>query len=115
MVGEGSRLPWKKHQIRNHIKITNQQSLRRLTCFSCWDTMTAASLAAAADEISPLAQNLNHGSCGVPFAPSAAAGEVAVTRDGTLASSPASDPCNTLGVTQGVHPRVTPFFLPTIT
>jgi hypothetical protein len=79
MVGEGGHLPRKKHQIRNHIKTTNQQSLRRLTCFSCWDTMPAMSLAAATDEILPLAQNLDHGSCEVPFAPTAAAGEVAAT------------------------------------
>jgi hypothetical protein len=54
--------------------------------------MPATSLAAAADEISPLAQNLDHGSCEVPFAPTAAAGEVAATGDGTIASCPASDP-----------------------
>jgi hypothetical protein len=28
MVGDGGRLPWKKHHIRNHIKTTKQQSLR---------------------------------------------------------------------------------------
>jgi hypothetical protein len=28
MVSEGARMPQKNHQIRNHIKTTNQQSLR---------------------------------------------------------------------------------------
>jgi hypothetical protein len=92
MVGEGGRLPRKKHQIRNHIKTTNQQSLRRLTCFSYWGIMPANSLAVAADEILPLAQNLDHGSCEVPFAPTVATGEVAATGDWTIASCPASDP-----------------------
>jgi hypothetical protein len=54
--------------------------------------MPATSLAAAADEISPLAQNLDHGSCEVPFAPNTVAGEVAATGDGTIASYSASDP-----------------------
>jgi hypothetical protein len=48
--------------------------------------MPATSLAAAANEISPLTHNLDHGSCEVPFAPTAAAGEVAAIGDGTIAS-----------------------------
>jgi hypothetical protein len=62
MVGEGGRLPQKTHEIRNHIKTMNYRSPTRLTCFSCcdtclncWDTEPTKSIAAAADEILPLA------------------------------------------------------------
>ena len=61
-------------------------------CLSCWDTESATSLAAAADEISPLAQKLDHGSCEAPFAPAVVVGKVAATGVGTTASCPASDP-----------------------
>jgi hypothetical protein len=71
----------------------------RLTCFSCcdaclscWDMEPATSLAALADEILPLAQKLDHGSCEAPFAPTATVGEVAATRVGATANCPASDP-----------------------
>ena len=67
------------------------QLLRRM-CLSCWDTEPATSLAAVADEILPLAQKLDHGSCEAPFAPTAAVGKVAITGVGTTASCPASDP-----------------------
>jgi hypothetical protein len=89
----------KTHEIRNHIKTMNYRSPTRLTCFSCcdaclscWDTEPATSLVASADEISPLAQKLDHGSYEAPFTPPAAVGEVAATVVGTTASCPASNP-----------------------
>jgi hypothetical protein len=99
MVGEVGRLPQKNHETRNHIKAMNYRSPTRLTCFSCcdtclscWDTEPATSLAVAADEISPFALKVDHGSCEAPFTPPTAVGEVAATDVGTTANRPASDP-----------------------
>jgi hypothetical protein len=82
----------KNYQIQSHKRKANSRRQRLLTCFSYCATEPATSLAAAAEAISPLAQNLDHGSCEGPFAPIAMAADPAVAGAGTTASCPASDP-----------------------
>jgi hypothetical protein len=84
---------WHKNcQIRSHNIRAICRSQGLLTCFSCCATKPAMSIAAAAEAISPLAQNLDHGSCEYPFAPIATATDTNSIDAGTTASCPASDP-----------------------
>jgi hypothetical protein len=52
------------------------------------------SLVVATEVISPLAQNLDQGSCEDPFASVVAMTDAAATGAGTTASCPASDPAS---------------------
>jgi hypothetical protein len=76
-------------------KTIQLQALVTLTYFSCYATDAAMPFAAAAEAISPLEQNLDHGSSGPPTSPFAtvvAATGTADTAAGTTASCPDSAP-----------------------
>jgi hypothetical protein len=90
VLGEGGRVaqktvkksePWKKNE------------LRLLTCLNCCATEATTSFAAAAEAISPSAQNLDHGSCEDPFATAGTLPGPTATGAGTTTSCP--DPAPT--------------------
>jgi hypothetical protein len=92
-LGEGSRLSQGLSvELR---KRYNSKTLVTLTCFSCCITEAATSFAAAAEAISPPAQNLDHGSCEDPTPPLATVATAvgpADTAAGTTTSCPDSTP-----------------------